>query len=122
MEQQLNCLRRFEKVPPTDDVLICTVTRGEILYRLERLPVGRRRRTLASDAQLFFDRIPCIAVPVGAAEPYARLKWQAQSRGVAIVENDLWIAATAVTLGALLVAADQDFSRLPGLHVENWSE
>lgn len=36
-------------------------------------------------------------------------------------ENDLWIAATALVLGAVLVTRDSDFRNITGLSVENWT-
>jgi predicted nucleic acid-binding protein len=36
-------------------------------------------------------------------------------------ENDLWIAATALALGATLVSRDGDFKQIDGLSVENWA-
>jgi predicted nucleic acid-binding protein len=35
-------------------------------------------------------------------------------------ENDLWIAATALSVGAVLVTMDSDFERVEGLTVEDW--
>ena len=37
-------------------------------------------------------------------------------------ENDLWIAATALALGATLVTRDSDFSGTPGLVIEDWTK
>jgi predicted nucleic acid-binding protein len=35
--------------------------------------------------------------------------------------NDLWIAATSIDLGAVLVTRDADFSRVAGLVIEDWT-
>jgi predicted nucleic acid-binding protein len=40
-----------------------------------------------------------------------------QQSGLVLNENDLWIAATALALGATLVSRDTDFSRIDGLLV-----
>ena len=36
-------------------------------------------------------------------------------------DNDLWIAAAALVLGAVLVTNDQGFKHVPGLTVEDWT-
>jgi predicted nucleic acid-binding protein len=56
-------------------------------------------------------------------EPYlnawARLWTAAKARGVAVSDNDLWIAATAAFRGQTLVTCDRDHVRLaPELPVE----
>jgi tRNA(fMet)-specific endonuclease VapC len=49
------------------------------------------------------------------------IKRTRQLKGLTLDENDLWIAATALALGATLISRDNDFQNLEGLKVENWS-
>ena len=45
-----------------------------------------------------------------------------ETRGVVIGGNDLWIAATALAHGATLVTNNTaEFSRVPGLQLEDWT-
>ena len=56
-----------------------------------------------------------------ADEAYARLRHDLQKRGLPIGPNDLLIAAHAKAFSLVLVTAnDREFSRVPGLAVENW--
>lgn len=56
------------------------------------------------------------------AEHYARTRAILERRGVIIGGNDLWIAATALAHGATLVSANTgEFTRIPGLAIEDWS-
>jgi len=51
--------------------------------------------------------------------PYSRaaLKVAQQRRGLSLNENDLWIAATALAIGATLVTRDSDFKNIETLAV-----
>ena len=98
-----------------DRVAICTITRGEALFGLERLAQGRRRTELETKAGKLFAILPCEPVPPGAADRYASVKISQQRRGLPLDENDLWIAATALVMEATLVSRDSDFQGVEGL-------
>lgn len=112
---------RVARVPVNERVRICTITRGEILHGLTRLPRGKRRNDLQAKAERLFARFSCHPVPQDAADAYARIKLAREKKGIALNENDLWIASTAVTMGATLVTRDNDFRRIEGLIVEDWT-
>jgi predicted nucleic acid-binding protein len=98
-----------------DRVAICTITRGKVLFGLERLAQGRRRAELETKAGKLFAILPCEPVPQGAADRYASVKISQQRRGLPLDENDLWIAATALVMEATLVSHDSDFQGVEGL-------
>jgi len=52
-----------------------------------------------------------------AGDFYAAVKLARQRSGLALDENDLWVAATALALGATLVGRDSDFAAIDGLLV-----
>ena len=95
---------RYSSVTAPDRVVTCTIVRGEILYGIERMPPGARRDLFSQNADKLFSVIACEPVPATAADQYARTKQQCRARGVALDENDLWIAATCLWLGATLVS------------------
>lgn len=68
-----------------------------------------------------FESIPCLAVPEEAADHYAIVKLAQQQKGLTLDENDLWIASTALALGAVLLTRDADFKRIGGLSVMDWT-
>ncbi len=68
-----------------------------------------------------FTVLPCEPVPEAAGDHYAKVKLARQEGGLILDENDLWIAATALALGAELVTRDSDFQRIDGLTVTNWT-
>jgi predicted nucleic acid-binding protein len=74
-------------------------------------------RLAAAEAQL--KRFSWIPVDREHADEWARLSVAARSNGVAISDNDLWIAATASVRGQALVTCDRDHVRIaPELGVE----
>lgn len=102
-------------------ICTCAIVRGEIRYGLERLPVGKRRTDLQAKANLVFATLPIEPVTEAAGDRYATIRRSLELKGHNFSDNDLWIAATALVLGAVLVSNDQAFTRVPGLSVEDWT-
>lgn len=105
----------------TDPITTSVAVAGEIRYGLERLPLGKKRTDLEARAQRVLANVRIEVVTEPIADTYGRLKASLESRGLNPDDNDLWIAATALTLGSLLVTRDGIFTRIPGLRVEDWS-
>ena len=110
---------RIANLSSNDRVLICAITRGEILYGLTRLAQGKRRQDLEAEATAVFNELECVPVPETAADHYANAKSAAEKQGTPLDENDLWIAATALSLSAVLVTTDTDFQRVSTLKLED---
>jgi predicted nucleic acid-binding protein len=104
-----------------DPVLTSAVVVGEIRYGLSRLPAGKKRNDLEARGQRILAAFRVEAVSEPIADAYGRLKASLESQGLNFDDNDLWIAATALTHANLLVTRDQIFTRVPGLQVEDWS-
>jgi predicted nucleic acid-binding protein len=85
------------------------------------LPEGKRRSALEAEAMSLFGQLACLAVPEAAADQYASIKWETERKGPPLDENDLWIAATARALEAIVVTTDSDFQRVSGLQTEDWT-
>jgi predicted nucleic acid-binding protein len=102
---------------PADRIVICPIVRGEVLFGIARLPTGRRRVRLEEASRQRLAVLPCEPIPEGAGDIYAALKLVRQQRGLTLDENDLWVAATALALGATLVSRDRDFAGIDGLSV-----
>ena len=105
----------------TDPIATSVVVVGEIRYGLERLPFGKKRTDLEARALRVLTNVRIEVVDEQIADAYGRLKASLEGQGLNLEDNDVMIAATAMTLGSLLVTRDQIFSRIPGLQVEDWS-
>ena len=92
---------------------------GELWAGVENseYPEPRRKqlRRLVAELKLWtFDR--------RAAEEFGRLFALLRRTGRTLQPMDLQIAAIAITLGCTVVTKDSDFSSVPGLTVEDWSQ
>jgi predicted nucleic acid-binding protein len=112
---------RFGSTGPSDRAVICPVVRGEILHGIERLPLGKRRSDLAEKARRAFSVLQCEAIPETVGDHYATLRAWCETAGIAAHENDLWVAATAMELGATVVSRDRDLHRFALVRVEDWT-
>jgi predicted nucleic acid-binding protein len=115
-------LLRLQQVQVPDQVLTCSIVRGETLFGIQQLPSGRRRDALEQVAMPVLNSFNSVAVPSEAAEHYANIKLECQRAGKALDENDLWIAATASLLDATLITRDADFQYVPRLRTEDWTK
>jgi tRNA(fMet)-specific endonuclease VapC len=112
---------RVGRLSVSDQLATCTIVQGELLFGMERLPPGKRRDELDRKLRSILAGLRCEPVAESAADQYARAKRACQTKGLPLDENDLWIAATSLALGAVLVTRDTDFGPIDGLRTENWT-
>jgi predicted nucleic acid-binding protein len=105
----------------TDLIATSVAAVGEVRYGLSRLPIGKKRSDVEARAQIILSALRVEAITGPVADSYGRLKATLESQGLNADDTDLWIAATALTAGALVVTRDQVFSQVPGLQVTDWS-
>ena len=92
------------------------VVQYELLFGLARH--GTPRLQTAYDIQM--KNLLVLPLNEAVGPHYARLRLHLEKSGTPIGANDTLIAAHALALGATLVSADTEFTRVPGLSVENW--
>lgn len=111
-------LRRFRKLRPGEAVL-SVITYGELIYGAAKSE--QRVATLARLRELVHF-LPAMSLPETAAEAYATIRAQLESKGETIGNNDLWIAAHAIAVGLTLVTNNEgEFRRVRGLKIQNWA-
>ena len=81
MDEEPGTLARARSLGPQDRLVICTIVRGEVLFGLERMPRGRRRRDFEAKAAGLFAGIRCEALPGGVGDAYARIKLDSERAG-----------------------------------------
>ena len=98
---------------------ISAVTAGELLYGVARTGSARNLKALRQ----FLARLDIAPFDQAAAEVFGSLRAWLASQGTPIGPYDTQIAAHAHCLGVTLVTNNvREFSRVAGLHVENWAQ
>ena len=78
---------------------------------------------LTSQLEVILSGLDVLPLEQPTDDRYAELRTTLEQAGTPIGPNDMLIAAHALALGLILVTANvKEFSRVPGLAVENWLE
>jgi len=111
-------LQRFLQQPPAE-VSISSVTLAELRYGADKSAAPARNHA-ALDG--FLTPISVADFGTLAADEYGKVRADLERRGVPIGPLDTMIAAHALSLKVTLVTANtSEFSRVPGLVVEDWT-
>ena len=111
-------LRRFRTLRPGEAVL-SVITYGELLYGAAK---SKKRSEALARLRELVRVLPATALPETAGEAYGMVRADLESKGQMIGNNDLWIAAHALTAGLTLVTNNEkEFRRVRGLKVQNWA-
>jgi len=97
---------------------LSAITYGETLFGLHNRPEAVR---LAATANAFFEMVEILPWTAEVAVSYGVLRAEMRRSGKSLQPLDMMIAAHAVSVGAVLVTADQAFKHVPGLETEDWT-
>jgi tRNA(fMet)-specific endonuclease VapC len=101
----------------TARVITSVIVSGEIIYGVQK----KGSIALEKRAKDVLARLPIYGFETPMDQDYGRIRHALSRAGTPIGANDLLIAAQSVSLGATLVTDNErEFSRVPGLVVENW--
>jgi tRNA(fMet)-specific endonuclease VapC len=97
---------------------LSAIVLGELEFGAEKSAYGERNRArLAALVQ----RLPLVGIDHVTTRHYAKIRAVLELQGTPIGANDTWIAAQALAINATLVTDNErEFSRVPGLQLENW--
>lgn len=112
-----NVIEHFRQHTPAD-IALCSVVKAELLYGAQRRP--RREANLLA-LRTFFAPLASLVFDDAAAEHYGQIRADLLIQGKPIGPNDFLIAAIARAHDATLVTHNTaEFSRVPGLRLEDW--
>jgi tRNA(fMet)-specific endonuclease VapC len=108
--------RRIAAVGP-DVICVSIITAAELRYGC----VKKRSPRLTAQIEAILESVQVIALDVPVDAQYRSIRTELEAAGKPIGPNDLFIAAHARALGAVLVTANiAEFARVAALQVENW--
>ena len=108
---------RLREMSGEDEVVTSYVVLAELEAGLMKTPSKPRRRNL----ELILEKLPVLPLDWDVLPFYAAARAELEGKGLMIGGNDFWIAAHAMALDAVLVTDNaREFSRIPGLKMENW--
>jgi len=101
----------------TGGVCVSLIAVAELRFGVSKSGSARLAGRLAE----VLEGVPIMAWDEPADRAYGDIRTHLERAGTPIGANDLFIAAHALALDCVLVTDnDREFSRVPGLRVENW--
>jgi tRNA(fMet)-specific endonuclease VapC len=108
--------RRIAAVGPAA-ICVSIITAAELRYGCAKKGSAKLLAQIAA----ILESVQVLALDVPADTEYGGIRSELEAAGKPIGPNDLFIAAHAYALQAVLVTANvAEFSRIRGLKVENW--
>jgi len=108
---------RLERTP-LSDVLLSPVVLGELELGVAKSTWPERNRARLAEV---VQQLTVVPLDAEAAHHYADIRAVLERRGTPIGANDLWIAAQARSLGAVLVTDNmRELARVDELKLANW--
>jgi len=108
-----------KRIAEAGEETICTsiIVAGELRFGAEKSGSDK----LADRVDLILSAIEILPLESPADREYGKLRYHLSRNGSLIGPNDMLIAAQALCAGLIVVTANTgEFSRVPGLVVENW--
>ncbi len=106
-----------EKVEQLPEVFVTPVVLGELLNGAAS---SGRPEANVTRVDAFATAVSIVLVDTETARRYGALKGDLRRQGLPIPENDLWIAASSLQHGLVLVTRDRHFEAVPGMQLERW--
>lgn len=103
---------------PLSDLVLSPVVLGELEHGVAKSQHPEKNRARLAR---IVEGIPLVPIDAEASRRYGSIRAELERKGIPIGANDFWIAAHALAIECVLVTDNiGEFSRVPGLTVENW--
>ena len=110
---------RFDQLKP-GQLVMSAITFGELYYGASKSVQKTKALALLTG---FVQDVPVEPVSSLVGEAYGKIRASLEKQGRLIGNNDLWIAAHAVTMGVTLATNNElEFIRVAELPVQNWAK
>lgn len=110
----------FHKLQSIDwtEIVISSIVVAELWYGVEK---SQRKEQNKAALEAFLKPLMVLDFDAKAAQAYASIRTDLESKGKIIGANDLLISAHALSHGLILVTNNvREFDRVGGLQIENW--
>jgi tRNA(fMet)-specific endonuclease VapC len=105
---------------PLSEIVLSPVVLGELEHGVEKSQHKEKNRARLTR---IVEGMHLMSLGAEASQRYGAVRAELERKGTPIGANDYWIAAQALAMDAVLVTNNVgEFSRVPGLTVENWLE
>ena len=106
----------FSLFDDLDNLYISSVSVGELMYGAE---LSKKADFNRENYFCFCAQMKVLYPDLEVAKNYGKIKASLKTKGRPIPENDIWIAATALTANLSVITADCDFNYISEIKVEN---
>src|SRR3990167_4799090 len=108
-------LERFRQIS-VDEIGMSLITYSELLFGAEKSNQAECALKIIEELSLM---IPPLPLPLDVGKHYAKIRTTLEKQGNIIGNNDLWIAAHAMAINAILVTNNvNEFARIKSLSIE----
>jgi tRNA(fMet)-specific endonuclease VapC len=105
------------KTYENDEIFVSAITYAELMYGIEK----KGSANLADEVSMVLRKLSVKNFDIDSAKCYGRIRCYLEKSGSVLDNMDILIAATAMSVGAILVTHNtKHFARIKGLKVEDW--
>lgn len=106
----------LEVLGNADSIFMPVVVLGELLAGFRGGTKETKNRKLL-DGFLMKPRVEVVPISQDTAEIFAEIKYGLTRAGTPLPINDIWIAACAIEVGAVIVSYDDHFLKIPKVRI-----